>query len=248
MCNICNNSILDIKNAVDVTSKEFIDKLWEIFGMDANKISVFNPEIVAYIEELLLAEAIPNSIMGVKNIKNFKNNLYNFSLYKTGSFFENVKMIKSLYKDPEKQVQLFESELNTTMGSNLVVEKHQVNHLTETNKVFIDTPSKLLLTYTTEDSKARPMHNKLNGTTLPKTDEKWNRIIKYLSEWNCRCIITESENNVFKDAPVMEKYKESYTISDVDVISGKVITFNENHPCFESDNPILRKQFKKQNW
>jgi hypothetical protein len=31
-------------------------------------------------------------------------------------------------------------------------------------------------------------------------------------------------------------------------MSGKVITFNEQHPVFENADPILRKKYKKQDW
>lgn len=246
MCNICNNSILNIKNAVDVTSKEFIDKLWEIFGMDANKISVFNPEIVAYIEELLLAEAIPNSIKGGANNKNFNNNLYNFSLYKTANFMETAKNIKNNYPKSQ-QVQLFETQMNTVMGSELVVEKFQVEHITSLSKTFKDSGKSDLLTYVSYvDKRTRPTHLSLNKTTLPKNDSRWARILLELQEWNCRCFITESEDKLFLEPQKLEDYKESNVISKMDIVSGRVITFSENHPVYGLDNQVIRKQRKNE--
>ncbi len=248
MCNICNNSILDIKNAVDVTSKEFIDKLWEIFALDANKISVFNPEIVKYIEELLLEEAIPNSIKGNANNKNFNNNLYNFSLYKTANFMETAKNIKNNFPKSQ-QVQLFQSKMNTVMGSELVVEKYQVEKVTTLSKTFKDSAKSDLLTYVSYvDKRTRPVHLSLNKTTLPKNDSRWARLLKELSEYNCRCFVTESEDKKFLEPPKLEDYVEANEISKIDIVSGRVITFSENHPVYSGlDNQvIIRKQRKNE--
>lgn len=245
MCKICNK--IEIVNAIDVNSKEFIDKLWELFSLTPSQLSVYNPTIVNYIEEILQNETVENSVKIGKNKKNFDANIYNFSLFKTGNFIENIKNIKTYYK-VDNQEQAFTSLVNTTMGSELSVEKYQVKHITETSKVFVDADKNELLTYYTRDNKARPSHMALGGTTMLKNDKRWNRIIKVLGEWNCRCAIFESEDNILRNPPKLEEYKEAYSISDVDVISGKVITFSERHPVFDTNLEVLRKQYKKQDW
>lgn len=245
MCKICNK--IEIVNAIDINSKEFIDKLWELFSLTPSQLSVYNPTIVNYIEEILQNEVIENSVKVGKNKKNFDANIYNFSLFKTGNFIENIKTIKTYYK-PDNQEQAFTSLVNTTMGSELSVEKYQVKHITETTSQWYK-PDVEILTYISEgDSKVRPQHRKLDGTTMLKTDKRWNELLKYLSQYNCRCSIEVSENQKLVNPPIVEPLTETYQVSDIDIIKNKVIVFGENHPVWDNKNPIIRRQRKKENW
>jgi hypothetical protein len=243
MCNICNYK-LEIKNEMN---QDFYNLLWKYFSLKPGDISIFNPEIIRYIEEYLRENMASNPIKGKNNIKNFDNNIYNFSLYKTGGIMQTLKNIKSNKKIEVGEQDMIYQQLINTQSVELDVEQYQVQHITETSKKFTD--GKQLLTYVSEgDSKVRPTHRQLDGTTMLSDDKRWGRIMKELSMWNCRCSIEIADKQILVNPPILGPYKEAYVISDVDVISGKVITFSEQHPVFSNNDPILRKKYKKQTW
>lgn len=243
MCNICVKYNSEIKNE---TNQDLYDLLFKYLGAKVSDISVFNPIVIAYIEEYLRENMADKPTKGKNNIKNLDNNIYNFSLYKAGGIMQFIKDINKNVKSDEQE--LIYQKLINVQSAELNVEQYQVQHITETTQQFTDT--RKLLTYVSEgDSKVRPTHRQLDGTTMLSDDKRWNRLIKELSEWNCRCSIEVAETQKLVNPPNIGPYeKKGYVISDVDVISGKVITFSEQHPVFQNNDPILRKKFKKQTW
>lgn len=241
MCNICNYK-LEIKNEMN---QDFYNLLWQYLGAKVGDISVFNPVVIAYIEEYLRENMAEKPTKGKNNIKNLDNNIYNFALYKTGGIMQSLKDIKTNIKEAEQE--MIYQQLINVQSAELDVEQYQVEHITETTQKFTD--GRKLLTYVSEgDSKVRPTHRQLDGTTMLSDDKRWSRIMKELSAWNCRCSIENAESQILVNPPILGPYKEAYVISDVDVISGKVITFSEQHPVFQNNDPILRKKYKKQTW
>ena len=241
MCNICARYNSEIKNE---TNHDLYDLLFKYLGAKVSDISIFNPIVISYIEEYLRENMADKPTKGKNNIKNLDNNIYNFSLYKAGGIMQFIKDINKNVKQDEQE--LIYQKLINTQSAELNVEQYQVEHITETTEKFISTTK--LLTYVSEgDSKVRPTHRRLDGTTMISTDKRWNRIINELSEYNCRCSIEIAETQKLVEPPKLEPYKPiGYKVSDVDIIKNKVIIFSEQHPVFDNKEPILRRKRKKE--
>jgi hypothetical protein len=233
---------LNIKNAIN---SEFEQMFMEYLNMKGGDISLYDPRITAYMEEYLRSNITPNYTKGKNNIKNFDANLYNFALFKTGNILNNLKDIKKKVVESEQEM-IYQKLLNV-QSAELDVEQYQVEHITQTTAQFAN-GVKLLVYVTEQDKNVRDTHRLLQGTSMFSNDSRWNRVIKEMEAWNCRCTIEVAQQQILKPSPDLGPYKESYSISDVDVMSGKVITFNEQHPVFENADPILRKKYKKQDW
>ena len=194
-------------------------------------------------------------------------NLYQYAVAKVTRFFyqlhelSKLKISNSLFIISNSwssgQYEIIKNVAKTIFLDRLKTELNHIKHITTQFKRFLSVKiGGLKLKYISkEDSKVRPKHADADGIIRPATDPIWQRLILFLSEWNCRCQINEvkrAKSTTDKELDTkIEKINKVSTYEDdkkasaseIDLSDNRVIVFKGESKLFK-DYTLIRKKFR----
>lgn len=229
----------------------------EDLNINDNALSEYLKNLFGFKKELpLLDQVLQNWIFQqLRNSESLKRNsvllatsqpnMFNFSLAKTYKYFDTLKELQQISINENEVIKAQTKFTNLKFDTEQVIENKHVQHLSENVSRFEQKGE--LLEYVARMANTRIEHKDQNGTIRYKTDiQYWNKALELLGEFNCNCSIEVAAKDAHLTSvkPVVNS-TTTYTPSEVDLKSGKLIYFKETLPVFQDVPPIVRRVYKK---
>lgn len=155
--------------------------------------AILNKAVDAGINKASIGYELPEDVVSA-----LRNNVWKFSGMKA---YHELRQASELLITDTGEPKSFEAFKNDVQA---IYDDYNVNYLNSEynfasqcsqtaarwNEFEKDGSRYLLQFRTAGDSKVRPDHEELNGTTLPLDDPFWNDYVPPL-DWNCRCMVIQ---------------------------------------------------------